>query len=145
MANYVNIVERATAVLPQTADLGLFTVVGSVELVRIVGEVTVEIGAFANDTLLKVNPTIGADVDLCAALDVTGDVVGSLYNITGTATDPLVNTVSGAMPDQVTPVIVEDGVIELECAGNSGTGSIKWTLHYVPLDASSYVVAVAIP
>lgn len=146
MANYVNIVERALAALPQTGDLGLFTVVGRVEVVRIVGEVdTTAIGAVPNATLLKVNPTVGATVDLCASFDVNAATVGTMFNITGTAANAMVATVSGAMPDQVTPVVVEDGVIELECAANSGTGTIKWTLHYVPLDASSYVVEVAVP
>lgn len=144
MSTYTNIVERATALLPQAGDLGLFTVVGNVEVVRIVGEVTTVIETQANATLLKVNPTTGADVDLCAALDITADAVGTLYNITGTLADAMVATTSGAVIDQVTPIVVADGIIELECAAEN-TGSVKWTLHYVPLDANSYVTAVAIP
>lgn len=146
MANYTNIVERAEALVPQTGDLALFTVVGRIELLRIIGEVgTVAIGAVPNASLLKVNPTVGADVDLCAALDINAFTVGTLLSITGNAIDPLQSSVSGGLMDMIAPVEIPSGVIEMECAANSATGVILWTIHYVPLEAHSYVTAVAIP
>ena len=146
MANYTNIVERAEALIPQTGDLALFTVVGRVQILELIGEVgTVAIGAVANASLLKVNPTVGADVDLCSSLDINGFTVGTLLTITGRVSDPLMSQASGGMVGLLVPLEIPDGVIEMECAANSVTGVIKWTIHYVPLEAHSYVTAVAIP
>jgi hypothetical protein len=111
-----------------------------VEIVQILGVVTTVIQTQANNTLLKINPTVGADVDLCAALDISADAVGSVYSITGTLSDALINTVSGAAIKQANPVIVEAGVIELECAA-SNTGSVKWIVQYKPVDQGAKIIA----
>lgn len=134
------IVERATATIPQTTAGALFTVSGRVLLAHIVGEVTVEIETQANDVKLVSNPTVGADVDLCAAAETTGDVVGTLYSITGTLANAMVPTTSGAVIAQANSIIVTAGSIDLDCAA-SNTGSVKWTVHYIPLDAGSTIVA----
>jgi hypothetical protein len=133
-------VTRATGALAQTADLSIFTITGRVELISIVGEVTTIIQTQANDTLLKVNPTVGADVDICAALDITGDAVGTLYNITGTLADAMVATTSGAGVKQASSVILEAGILELECAA-SNTGSVKWHVNYRAIDPGARIVA----
>ena len=126
--------QRATGALAQTGDLSLFTVTGRVEVLQIIGEVTTVVQTQANNTLLKINPTVGADVDICAALDISADAVGSLYTITGTFADALINTVSGAVPSQASGVVLTAGVLELECAA-SNTGSVKWTVQYRAIDA----------
>lgn len=133
---------RATGVLAQTADLSLFTITGRVELIQIIGVVTTVIETQANATLLKINPTVGADVDVCAALDISADAVGSIYSITGTLSDALINTVSGAAIKQASPVVLEAGILELECAA-SNTGSVKWMVQYKPVDAGARVIATA--
>lgn len=133
------VVTRATSTLPQTADLSLFTITGKVEIVQIVGEITTVIETQANATLLKINPTVGADVDLCAALDISADADGSLYTITGTFADALINTVSGAVPSQASGVVVTAGVLELECAA-SNTGSVKWTVVYKAIDPAAKIL-----
>lgn len=132
-------VERATAALPQTAQSALFTVTGRVLVTQIVGEVTTVIQTQANATKIVANPTVGADVDLCATDDITADAVGTLYNITGTLADAMVATTSGAFVAQAAPVAVAAGTIDLSCAA-SNTGSVKWTIHYIPLDTGSNIV-----
>lgn len=134
------VAQRALSTLPQTADQSLFTVTGKVELVQIIGEVTTVIETQANDTLLKINPTVGADVDICAALDITAKAVGSLFTITGTFANALINTVSGGVPAQASPVVLTAGVLELECAA-SNTGAIKWTVVYKAIDPGARMIA----
>ena len=111
-----------------------------VEIVNIIGKVGTVIQTQANNTLLKINPTDGADVDICAALNISADAAKSFYSITGTASDALINTASGSFTKQATPVIANAGVLELECAA-SNTGTIKWIIQYQPLEPGARVFA----
>jgi len=131
---------RATGALAQTGDLSLFTVTGRVKLISIIGEVTTIIQTQANNTLLKINPTVWADVDLCAALDISADAVWTNYNITWTLADAMVATTSGAWVYQAAPLILTAWVIELECAA-SNTWSVKWIVQYEPIDAGARIIA----
>jgi len=88
---------------------------------------------------LTSTPTVGAQVDLCTALETNGDHVGTMYTITGTLANPMVATTSGAVPSQ-TPVVVAPGFIDLHCAATN-TGAIKWTIIYEPIMASATVSA----
>lgn len=135
-------VERQADNLPQSTQESLFTVTGKIRLLHIVGEVTTVIQTQANNTNLVANPTVGADVDLCAVLSITADAVGTMYKITGTLADALVATTSGAFAAQVGEVIVAAGTIDLACAA-SNTGQVKWTLQYIPLDDGATIVATA--
>ena len=136
-------VDRATATLPQTTAAAIFNVlVGRVAITQIVGEVTTVIQTQANNTKLTANPTTGTSVDICAALDITADEVGCLYGITGLNTDALIGVNAGALP-QVGgkgAVIVNVGTIDLDCAA-SNTGSVKWSIFYVPVDEGAYIEA----
>ena len=132
--------ERAAAALPQTAAGALFTVTGKVIITDIIGEVTTVIQTQANNTKLVANPTVGADVDLCAVLDISADAVGSHYNITGTLANAMVNVAGGAGVAQAGRVIVKAGTIDLNCAA-SNTGAIKWTVHWIPIEKDADVVA----
>jgi len=133
-------VYRADGALAQAADLSLFTVTGLVEIISIVGKVGTVVETQANNTLLKINPTNGADVDLCAALNITAAAAKSFLSITGTAAGALVNTDSGAIVKQAVPIIVDAGIIELECAA-SNTGTVKWIVQYKPLEPGARVFA----
>jgi len=131
--------QRKTQALPQTGSTALFTVTGNVIIDQIVGEVTTVIETQANNTKLVANPTVGADVDLCAVLDISADAVGSTYGITGTLANALVNVPGGAGVAQAGKVLVHEGTIDLDCAA-SNTGSIKWTIHWTPVDKTSNLV-----
>lgn len=142
------ILERPTAAPPQTADGALFRITGGkIRVLGIYGEVTTAIGAVANATKLKHNPSgVGADVDLCATLDITGDAVGQVYSIVGVlATAMKSTTLWAVVPADSIPapgLVLGPGDIELDCAGSSGTGSIKWTLNYELVDAGANVAIV---
>lgn len=143
-----NITERAAALPPQTADGALFRITGGkVRILSIIGEVTTLIGAVANATKLKHNPAgTGADVDLCATLDINADAVGTYYSIVGVlATAMKSTTLWLVVPADAIPapgLVLGTGDIELDCAGSSGTGAIKWTVEWVPVDAGANLAAV---
>jgi len=145
MAVYNNIgvkpnrVSKATATLPQSTAAAKFTISGGKVLIcDIIGEVTTVIQAQANNMKLISNPTVGADVDLCAVLDINAAAVGSTFHITGTLSDAMVKKVSGAGESQASPIEVSAGTIDLSCSASS-TGAIKWVLFYIPIDAGAKV------
>lgn len=142
-----NIEERATQAPPQTADEALFRITGYVRIRSIIGIVTTAIGAVANATKLKHNPSgVGSDVDLCATLDITGDAVGTVYSITGVLATALKSTSLWAVvqADNIAAhgMILGPGDIELDCAGSSGTGSIKWIVEWEPVSGDGNLVVV---
>ena len=53
----------------------------------------------------------------------------------------MVATTSGAVIAQASPVVVTAGTIDLDATATDTTGSTKWTIHYIPLDNNSSVVA----
>jgi hypothetical protein len=134
-------VSRVKANLPQSTAAAIFTVSGGKVLISdIIGEIeTTAIAAGANNMKLISNPTTGADVDLCAVVDIDADAVGTMYHITGTLTDAMVATTSGSFATQSTVIAVAPGTIDLSCS-SSKTGKIKWTLFYIPIDAAAKVV-----
>lgn len=142
-------ITRPTENLPQTTDTTLFTITGGKILVlAIVGEVTTVIQTQANNTKLKFNPSgTGSDTDLCTALNISADAVGTLYATTGDFSDALQE--SGGVWALEAPMLANEqgfvlgpGDIELDCAA-SNTGQVKWALMYIPLDEEAYVTAPA--
>lgn len=132
-------VDKATAALPQTTTGTLFTVSGGrIILTSIVGEVTTIIQTQANATKLISTPTTGTAVDMCATLDITADEVGCLYGITGLQSDALIGLNAGLtrLPSQLQ--VIPIGTIKLSCAA-SNTGSVKWSMTYIPLDVGASV------
>ena len=135
-------VDKATATLPAGVAGALFNVIGGrVAIMGILGEVTTVIQTQINGTKLTANPTVGTAVDLCTALDITADEVGCLYGITGNVGDALVGANAGYAPLPEQPLVVAEGTIDLDCAATN-TGSVKWSVWYVPLDDGAYIEAV---
>jgi len=134
-------VDRATAALPASTAGALFNVVGgTVAITAIVGEVTTVIQTQANNTKLTANPTTGTSVDICAVLDISADEAGCLYGITGTVGDALIGANAGATQLPANPIAVNIGTIDLSCAATN-TGSVKWSIWYLPLEDGAYITA----
>lgn len=134
------VVNRATAALPATTAEALFTVTGRVRIKSIIGVVTTVIQTQANNTKLVANPTVGADVDLCAVNNISADAVGTVYSITGTLADAMVATTSGVGVAQAAELVLEAGTIDLDCAATN-TGSVKWRVEYEPVDPGARIIA----
>lgn len=141
------IAERPAANLPQTADVALFRITGGkVRVLGIYGEVTTAIQNQANNTKIKFNPAgVGADVDLCAVLDIANDAVGQIYSIVGVLATAMKSTtlwvVAPADDIPAQGLTLGPGDIELDCAA-SNTGQVKWTLVYELIDTGANVAVV---
>ena len=134
-------VDRATAALPATATGALFNVTGGrILLTNIVGEVTTAIQAQANAIKLVATPTTGSVNDLSAAVESNALAVGGLLSITGLAADAMVKSTGGGVSGLRNPIIVAIGAIGLNTAATN-TGSIKWSMTYVPIDNGASVAA----
>lgn len=136
-------VDRATATLPQTATGSIFTVTGGRILVTgLLGEVTTAIGAIATTLAVTSTPTTGTAVTIASATAVTSKEVGALITLPGTAGAALVvnNGGGGGQLPGHTPYVVPVGAIGITTSAND-TGSVKWTLTYVPLDDNATVAA----
>ena len=135
-------VERATATPPATTTDEIFAVVGGKVLVTaLIGEVTT---AIQNQTCnLKVthNPDTGTSADVASNLDIANDEIGTLYIVEGDGTALVgVNAGTGWPTGTTRGWIANTGAIDIE-TGATNTGSIKWTIFYVPIDAGAYIEA----
>ena len=136
-------VDRATADVMTTALVPLFTVSGGrVLITMLLGEVTTVLAAGTTpDFKFQADPTTGTTTDMCATVSIASLEVGSLITITGTPATAAVVGSSGNVPGMLTDgVIVAIGAIGAICDENI-TGSIKFTLCYIPIDDGAKVVA----
>jgi hypothetical protein len=132
-------VDRATAGLPTTASVAIFTVTGPVMILQFLGTVTTVIQTQACNLSLESNPTAtGANVALCAVLDISALAVGTLLGITGTLATAMTSGL--VIIGQVTPVIVQAGTIEQKTSATN-TGQVAWSCWYRPLATGATVVA----
>ena len=120
-----------------------FTIAGGlIQITSLIGIVTTQIGATVATLKLQSDPTAtGSTVDLCAAVAVTGDIIGHLYSISGTAGDNIQIGSIGAVRGMDSPVYVPIGTIENVFSADPVGGVIRWVLHYLPVDSDATVVA----
>jgi len=133
-------VTRVSNTLPQSVAAPIFVVSGAVKIVEIVGEVMTTIASATNNTKLIANPTVGADTDLCATLDINAHAIGTMYNITGTLANAMVKQTNGAHIAQAGEVVVPTGTIDLSCSAGIA-GAVKWSVAYIALEAGATVAA----
>lgn len=134
-------VDRDTATLPQGTSDALFSIVGGrVAMTQILGEVTTVIGGNASNHSLQMNPTTGTTSPICAVVASASKEAGTLISITGTVGDAMLADDAGGVGMQSCPVALPVGDLELLTSGNN-TGSIKWSMWYVPIDDGAYVTA----
>lgn len=133
-------VDRATATLPQTAAAAIFNIVGGrVAMTAIVGEVTVILGAVGNMSL-ESNPTTGTTAALCAVVAAGTFEAGTLLSIDGTIATAMLGVDAGGTAIQSKPVVLPVGTLDLRLSASS-TGSVRWSIFYVPVDTGAYITA----
>lgn len=136
-------VKRDAATLPATTSGTIFTIAtGPVEITGIMGYVTVGLSQTTCNLKIKIDPTTGAETDICTNLDVTGDVAGTTYSV--------ITSVGGAALQEATlgvdegmggfSILAPVGIIELETSG-SPTGSVEWYVRYKPLAPGAVITA----
>jgi hypothetical protein len=133
-------VERAAAATAG-ALTPMFNIIGGpVLMTAFYGKVTVE-AVGATTIVIAATPTVGATVPVSASLDVDPAVVGSYLTITGLASDAMkYNATAGGLG-----MFLYKGIIipvgTLDYTGGAASGSIAWTMFYVPLTTGAYVTA----
>jgi len=145
-------VDRAAALIPQTATEVLFNIAGgNVLITSLIGEVTVLIGNVVNTLQLQVNPTAGAAVVMDdGTYNPQAIAVGIMVTPTGNPADILQAGLS--LPGGLAGGLLATGInthgwiappggIELTTTANSLTGQMKWKCHYIPLDEGAVVQA----
>jgi hypothetical protein len=136
-------VTRAAALQPQTGQAAIFTVTGGKVLVTsLIGEVVVATPATANTLAIAGNPTAGTDVTWASATSTASKEVGAIITPAVTAGGALVVANAGG-GNAVAPTgyVGQIGSIDLVTTGSAATGTIKWTLTYVPIDDGAAVAA----
>ena len=142
---------RAAGACPLNVWENIFTVSGGLVLMTLlVGERTIIQAGGASNLDLEVDPTAGAAVVLCIPTVVTTDPVGTLYTITGNPADAVYAglAVQGGMAGGALATgqnthgwVVPPGTVEWRESAGAGTGSIQWTMYYVPIDPGASVAA----
>lgn len=138
-------VERATAALPAGTLGNIFTVSGGrVLLTMLVGEVTTVLGAGANTITIGTAPTVGTGsaTALGGSATITTAAVGSHFAATfasGSAVVVDTSTQSGVLIPTA-GILVDAGSVTITTTATV-TGSVKWTLTYIPVDDVATVAA----
>lgn len=141
LATFGRKLDRATATLPATGDQTLFTVTGGrIVVTSLLGEVTTIIQAQANAIKIKAVPTTGTAKDLSGTLDINAFEVGALISLDGTALSTALSgtNAGGALVTRAKGIFVPIGSIKYNTAATN-TGSIKWSLTYIPYDDGASV------
>jgi hypothetical protein len=136
-------VERAAAIQPQTAQAAIFTVAGGKVLVTsLIGEVVVATPATTNTLAIAGNPTSGTDVTWASATSTASKEIGAIITPAVTAGSALVvANAGGGNAIAPTGYVAQVGTIDLVTTGSAATGTIKWTITYVPIDTGATVTA----
>lgn len=135
-------VTRAAALLPATTQGAIFTVAGGKVLVTsLVGEVVQAMPATTNTLKITGNPTSGTDVDWTSATSTASKEAGSIISLPVTAGGALAVANAGG-GNAVGPFFVAQiGTIDLVTSGTAATGTVKWSLTYIPIDTGASVSA----
>jgi hypothetical protein len=136
----VKVAGTAKAV-PQNATQTLFTVSGGrIAVTSLFGVVTVIMAGTTPNCKFTSTPTTGTAVDLTTTTSLGTTEVGGHVTIGSFGAATVVKN-AGAANLLSAPIIVPIGTIGVNVSAADATGSIQWTLTYVPLDAGASVVA----
>ena len=142
---------RAASACPQNVWLPIFTVTGGpVLMTMLVGERTILQAGGASNLDIQIDPTAGGAISFCAVTVVSDDPVGTFCTFTGTPADDCFAAlaVPGGMAGGLLATgintlgwIVPIGDVEWRESAVAGTGSVQWTMFYIPLSAAATVAA----
>lgn len=124
--------------------LSLFTVAGGRVLVlELYGTPTVRVGAGAVTAKVQATSSNGDANDLCTAATIASAPVDRHYSVPGnTITTLRTGSGEGGVAGILPPgIIVPPGTIQLVLVGNSGAGTMLWTVLWAPLDVGATLVA----
>ena len=116
----------------------IFTITGGpIQVMSLTGEFTTAVTSGGASTLkLTMDPTAGADTDMCTAVDLQSVIVNTWAYITGAIGGAIVYAEPGtALPlGCSTRLELPPGTIDMTMSNNTPTvGAITWYLRYKPL------------
>lgn len=134
---------QSTSLLFTTAKVPLFNVlVGRILELAIVGNITTVISNDATLAKWTGTPTTGSAVDLCAnSATLATAAVGKQLVMTGTLATAMTIADAGGALWQVTSHVIAPGTIDITGSVQGVTGSIKFSIWYIPLDDGAYVTS----
>jgi hypothetical protein len=137
-------VVKAASSCAATTDVELFTVGGGkIALIGLVGEMDGTMENAATTILIKCVVS-GTDTDLSiASTTIALLAVNTMLTLPAAVGSVLtISTNEGAALLNAAPTyIVQPGTIEMTVGAATNTGTITWTLWYVPMDPGAYVEA----
>lgn len=136
-------VTRAAALLPASVYGALFNILGGKVLVTsLTGEVVVATPVTTNTLALTGTPTTGTASTWSSATSTASLEAGSIITPGVTAGGALVvKTAGGGNGLGYLGFVAQIGTLGITATGTAATGTIKWTLTYVPIDAGASVTA----
>ena len=130
--------DRETTTLPASTYGALFTIAGGrIVLTSIIGEVTTVIQTQACNLKITSTPTVGTAVDIATNLAISAAPVQSLYGI-GAYVAAMTGGTGAANISSAQGIVIPAGTLGITTSATN-TGSIKWSITYIPLDDDAYV------
>lgn len=137
-------VDRTTAALPASTLGNIFTVSGGrVVVTSLVGEVTTAVQNQACTVSIGTAPTVGTGsaTALGTASSIIAAPIGTHFGASpGSAVVVDLSTQAGIALADGAPFLVDPGSITITTSATN-TGSVKWSLTYIPYDDAGTVAA----
>jgi hypothetical protein len=136
-----NLVSRAAANLPQTAQTPMYTISGGRVMIQyFVLQITTIVQAQATTVQFIATPTAGTAVNLTNSTgDINGKEVGASVTFATTLGGTAVVNNAGANVLAAPVFVMNPGTLDFKTVASS-TGAFKIDLIYVPLDTGASVV-----
>jgi hypothetical protein len=142
-------VAGAAKTVPQNATQTVFTVTGGrIFIATLYGLVSTIIGGTTPSAKYVATPTTGTANDMCTAVAITTDEVGTMWQVPSAVGSALIVAAStgksgslGGNTGGLCGQIVAPGTIGFNVSAADATGAVIHTLVYVPLDDTASVAA----
>ncbi len=133
-------VDRTAARILTTPGTTIFTVTGgNVLMTGFVGEIVVAQGATAATLSLVHTPTVGTATTMAAGVtDIQSNLAGTMLMLPAVLGGALTETATAYGTITATRYVLRPGIMTI-FGSASPTGSIQWTMWYVPIDYGAYV------
>lgn len=137
-----NKVQGSAKAVPQNALQTIFTITGGRVLVNaLFGVVTVVMAGTTPNCKFTSTPSVGTAADITTTTSLGTTEVGGHVGVSAVGSATVVKTAGLNTIGAGLGLVVPAGTIGVNVSAADATGSIQWTLFYVPLDPGAVVVA----
>ena len=133
----------SAAALITAAPVSKFTIVGgNVLMLGFYGEIMIVFPAGACTVAVDANPTVGTTTAIAtASADIATYIAGRMAHLPVVGGALTWTAQCGAAATDIAPTyVLRPGTIDVTGSAAPATGTIRWTMWYVPLDDGAYVV-----